>query len=315
MGRGDLAGGARVAPNTIVITGYRRPALFRDLLHSLVRNDLAGWRVAIHLEPSPQVPAFAQAAAELLAGQDYAITVNPRRLGIRANPFHALDLAFAAGAPGVLYLEEDLVVAPDATALANWYFARHRPEWLALGLLAGGCGATGYLSHAGHPGLLFAARTFNSLGFALRAQEWRGSVRGRWMRRAPARMRTYSTSSPVGWDWQLYALLVNSSRRRVLQPVLARAKHMGRDQGEFCTPAFHDRAFPYLPLASVASQDSEVRAIDELPPEVRGHAQLWDEMAALSRQPGVERLHLLWRYGRERLRRRLGLHRDDRHRR
>lgn len=303
------------ADKAIVITGFRRPALFRDLLASLARNDLAGWRVVIRLEPSALVPAFQAAAAELLAGVPCRLTVNPRRLGIRANPYAALEEAFAGGAAGVLYLEEDLVVAPDATRLADWYFENHRPEWLALCLLAGGCGATGFLSNPAHPELLFTARTFNSLGWALRAEEWRACLRPRWMRRAPARMRTYSTSLPVGWDWQAYALLVNDARRRVVQPVLARARHTGRDDGEFCTPAFHDRAFPWLPLAEASAGRYELRAVDDLPADVRGHAQLWDEMAALSRQPRLERWHLLGRYLHRRVRRRLGLQPDDPHRR
>lgn len=303
------------ADRVIVITGFRRPGLFRDLLASLARNDLTGWRVAVRLEPSPQVPAFRAAVAELLAGHEVTVTVNPRRLGVRANPFAALDEAFAGGATGVLYLEEDLVVAPDATRLADWYFAQHRPEWLALCLLAGGCGATGFLSNADHPGLLFTARTFNALGWALRAEEWHGRLRERWMRLRPARMRTYATSAPVGWDWQAWSLLVRDSRRRVVQPVLARARHTGRDEGEFCTPAFHDRAFPWLPMADEAPSDYAVCAVDELPPAVRGHAQLWDEFTALSLQARGERALQLWRYGRERLARRLGLQSDDRHRR
>ena len=40
---------------------------------------------------------------------------------------------------------------------------------------------------------------------------------------------------------------------------------------------------------------------------MNGDPQLWDEMAALSHQPGAERWHLRWRYLRERALRRLGL--------
>lgn len=302
-------------PNVIVITGYRRPHLFRLALESLSKNQLSGWRIAIQIEPTELVDQFQNMSETILKGCDYHLTINPRRLGIRANPFQALDTAFSSGAKGVLYLEEDLIISPDATLLSDWYFSRHEAGWLALCLLAGGCGTSGFISNPDYPNLLFPSRTFNSLGFAVRDKEWQSFFRAAWMKLGPARMRTFKASSPVGWDWQIYSLLVNHARLRVIQPVLARSKHNGREDGQFSTPAFHDRTFPHLPLATVKATSLEMTQIDALPLAVRDHAMLWDEMTDLRKQPRIERLHLLWRYYRERISRTLRPREDDPHRR
>jgi len=302
-------------PNVVVITGYRRPNLFRAALDSLSKNQLSGWRIAIQIEPTELVDEFQRIAEEILKGSDHNLTINPRRLGIRTNPFQALDTAFSSGAKGVLYLEEDLIISPDATLLSEWYFSHHEAGWLALCLLARGCGTSGFISNPDYPNLLFPSRTFNSLGFAVRDKEWRSFLRDAWMKLGPARMRTFKASLPVGWDWQIYSLLVNDARLRVIQPVLARSKHNGRDDGQFSTPAFHDRTFPHLPLATAKATSLEMDQIDALPLAVRDHALLWEEMTALLRQPRIERFHLLWRYYRERIARTLRLQKDDPNRR
>ena len=166
---------------SITVTAMRRPELFRQLLESLVANDLAGWQVIIRVEPSERSGEFAAIAEDVLASIEYDLSVNQRVRGITLNPFLTIEEAFAAGSRLNLYLEEDLLVAPDATALALWYEREHKPTWLCLSLLAGPCGSTGFLSNERHPGLLFAARTFNSIGFVIRREEWYAHARAAWI--------------------------------------------------------------------------------------------------------------------------------------
>jgi hypothetical protein len=269
---------ARARPmKTITITGYRRPHLFRDLLQSLAANDLAGWTIFVRLEPSPAVAEFIAIANETLPGQDCRVTVNPERLGVRRNPCALLEEVFAAGSAINLYLEEDMVVAPDAIALAEWFAAHHRSDWLCLSLLAGGCGGRGPISYAAYPDLLFLARTFNSLGFVATREAWRTHFAPNWMVDPPGARHV------AGWDWSIHFHLVRHPHLRTVQPALARANHTGRDDGEHCSAEFHDLAFSELPIAGLPAGSHEYRLtpLERLPAQVRLHAMLWDQVVVL----------------------------------
>ena len=157
---------------TITATAYRRPHLLKAMLETLLANELSGWRILIQIDASPVADDMARMAESLLDGHDRDIAINPSRLGVRENPYRLLERVFAEGSALNLYLEEDLLLSPDATRLASWYETNHCPEWLCLNLIAGGCASAGLLSNPDFPTLLFAGPTFNSLGFAVRRQEW-----------------------------------------------------------------------------------------------------------------------------------------------
>ncbi len=272
---------------TITATAYRRPHLLKAMLESLLANDLAGWRILLRIDPSPVADDMAAAAGELLAGHDVEIAVNTRRLGVRENPFRVIERAFAMGSYLNLHLEEDLLLAPDATRLALWFAANHRDGWLCLNLIAGGCASAGLISNPDYPALLFAGSTFNSLGFAVRSEEWNARIAAAWI---PERMdiAKFDGVRTGGWDWQIFGLMLDDRQLRSLQPVLARATHTGRIAGEFCTPKFHDLAFKGLPLydGSADGIDFRLLPIGELPSAVQRHARLWEEMTAALRALG-----------------------------
>ena len=79
---------------TITITGEREPILFRELLRSLIVNDLRHWRVFIRLEPTAGADKYVELASELLAPFEYTLTVNPRPVGDRENAFRLLEYVF-----------------------------------------------------------------------------------------------------------------------------------------------------------------------------------------------------------------------------
>ena len=266
------------------MTAFRRPFLFKAMLETLLANDLTGWRIVIQIDASPVAGDIAQIAHSLLDNHDRDIVVNPVRLGVRENPFRLLERVFREGSEFNLYLEEDLLLAPDATKLALWYEAHHRPEWLCLNLIAGGCASRGLLSNSDHPSLLFSGTTFNSLGFAVRQQEWRRFIEPAWMTERPDVVK-YDGVPTGGWDWQVYAVLLDEAHLRTVQPVLARATHNGRIAGEHCPPWFHDLAFEGLPLydGATALNEFNLLPLAELPSNVRRHAALWREMTAALR--------------------------------
>lgn len=266
--------------HTITLTGYKRPQLFRDTLVSLAANDLRDWQISIRIEPGPAAQEFVAIAASVLGGNAHSVKVNETRLGVRDNPFRVIDAAFAQGSALNLCLEEDLLLAPDATALALWFLRNHRPGWLCLCLLAGPCGTTAPLSDRRHPEALFAAKTFNSLGFAVRGEEWRRHFRPAWFRDQTVLGGADSPDPPCGWDWSIYALVAADPALVTIQPALARANHNGRDGGHFCSPAFHDRAFGALPLAGNAAPDPRLVDVEDLPHEVRSHIHAFEELTA-----------------------------------
>jgi hypothetical protein len=254
------------------------------MLETLLANDLAGWRIVIQIDPSPVADDIAQIANSLLHAHDREVVVNPVHLGVRENPFRLLERVFHDGSALNLYVEEDLLLAPDATRLALWYEAHHRPDWLCLNLIAGGCASSGLLSNADYPSLLFKGMTFNSLGFAVRREEWQRLMAPKWMKERQDIVK-YDGLPTGGWDWQIYALMLDDAHLRTIQPALARATHNGRLAGEFCPPWFHDLAFSGLPIYGGAPAVSEFHLLPsaELPSSVRRHVALWQEMSAALR--------------------------------
>jgi hypothetical protein len=269
--------------HTITLTGYRRPHLFRETLMSLAANDLRGWRVSIRVEPSPAAPEFVAIAGSVLAGHDYSVVVNDTKLGVRDNPFRTIDEAFAQGSALNLCLEEDLLLAPDATALALWFARHHRPGWLCLCLMAGACGSAGPVSDSRHGDIVFLAKTFNSLGFAVRAEEWRAVMRPAWPRHQKHLSAPDAPIPPDGWDWSIYAEVVARDDLWSVQPAFARATHTGREGGTWCGPEFHDRAFAGLPLNAAPVRDFRLVDAPDLPHAVRAHLTVIDELTAARR--------------------------------
>lgn len=181
-------------------------------------------------------------------------------------------------------------LASDATAVALWFERNHRPHWLLLSLLAGPCASAGLLSNPGYPQLLFEARTFNSLGFAVRREEWYRHLRPVWLGAGTSLSGYGAMRRSWGWDWAVYALLADSRELRAVQPVFARASHTGR-VGTHSTAEFHDQAFGGLQIN--APQDVDYRLVSplELPYEVASHIKQMDERTDHILQ--LERLSLL----------------------
>lgn len=280
-------------PRSITLTGMARPELFREMLACLIRNDLAGWNIRIRIEPTDRSRQFIQIADQLLAGLRYSIGVNERRLGLAINPFIAIEGAFQQGSALNLHLEEDFLISPDATAMALWYMRNHRPNWLCLSLLAGPCGFTGMLSNPAFPDMLFETRVFNSIGFALRREEWEAHARPAWpLGRVRAGVGASGWRHGWGWDWAIYGALVANRDLVAVQPALARASHNG-PYGENVRPWFHDKTFGGLPLSAGRTADYRLFAEIDLPYEIRSHINCFDQhtIAMLDRERMDRDLH------------------------
>jgi hypothetical protein len=267
-----------------------RPALFKTMLESLIGNALGGWAIYVSIEPTPAAVDIVDISRSILANQRYEIVVNDAVLGIQANPHRALTRAFAAGSELNLYLEEDFVISPDTTALASWYAENHKPSWLCLNLLAGPCGSRAYLSDPRFPEQLFLARTFNSIGFATRREEWNRLIEPAWfggstppVAGGPSANWQMRGTGGWGWDWAVYGLLAGSRELFSVQPVLARATHTGRT-GTWARPQFHDKAFQDLEICQRTTGQFELVESSKLAREARSLVHAHEELTMLRLQ-------------------------------
>jgi len=135
------------------------------------------------------------------------------------------------------------------------------------------------------PELLFEARTFNSIGFVLRREEWLRYVWPVWRGRDGRAGGIHANwRLNWGWDWSIYGLVASVPGLRSVQPVLARATHNGREGGTYASPEFHDAAFGGLPINERREADYRLLAVADLPHEVRAHVVLQDEITTMRMQ-------------------------------
>lgn len=269
-----------MSQKTITITAFNRPHYFEQLLHSLVKNDLNGWKIFIQLEPSEKIEEFRAIADRLLAKDQFQIEVNQERLGVRHNPFSLLTKVFEQGSLLNIYLEEDMVVSSDITAMAAWYQTLDHKNLLCMNLMLSGCGSSGFLSSPACSSLLVETKCFNSLGFVLTKQQWQAHFISNWLR-FPAFFINTHGDQVDGWDWAIYDYLLSQPQLSVLSPLMARANHIGEEGGSYCTQDFHKNSFDNLPIYQGESLQTNYFITDDvnsLPFAVKAHLNLWREM-------------------------------------
>lgn len=222
---------------TISITAWQRPEYLKQVLASIKEAAPVGYKLFIGLEPgNPHSFAVAQSVDWI----EKKVIVNPERYGVRRNPFNLLSTVFSAevGSSFNLYLEEDVIVAPDAFKLAEWFTSRSDAEqWLALNLL-------NYDSDIANPRGIIQSNRFNSLGMGITGAAWNKWFKPNWMNDDASR-RVWK-GRHVGWDWSMTAVIAENKGLETLTPLLSRSNHIGRDGGVHCSAQFHDSTFSRL---------------------------------------------------------------------
>lgn len=214
---------------TLTVTTHDRPRLLERMLQTLAVCGPHKYRAFVRCEPGCEV-APRLVRRYLPRAQ---IHVNRKKLGVRENPYQALTDAFQAGSEYNLYLEEDIILSPDAIALADWY-CEHPPaqQTLCLNLLR-------YQSDASRPDeVLVTATEFNALGLGITRAAWFAHFQRVWFEDPPGHKE-------IGWDWSVKRMLGDTPDLFTVQPALSRSNHTGR-VGTYCRPAFHDATFGHL---------------------------------------------------------------------
>ncbi len=268
---------------TITITAYRRPHYFEQLLRSLISNELEGWTIFIFVEPSPRAAEFRALAEDILAGHDWQLQINSKLQGVKRNPFNAQKHVFEQGSELNLYLEEDFLISPDVTRLAQWYARNHRPNEVCLNLMVAACNSRGPLSQPESPEILISTRQFNSLGFVLTAGQWHQHIVPNWFK-FPFGLVDSQGRQIAGWDCAIHAYVISNRQFHVLQPISARVQHIGREGGEFCDAESQDKILADMYLYHGTSEDLKYRRCEdlmELPHTVRTHLYALEEVVGL----------------------------------
>ena len=266
------------------------------MLRSLVANDLEGWVIHIFVEPSQKQSEIGRIAEAVLGRNSWHLHCNEKRLGVKRNPFHAQHYVFELGSELNIYLEEDLLLAPDVTRLASWYAKHCEPNEVCLNLITGGCVSSGLVSYPGHDDVVVGMGVFNSLGFVASVEQWRQYIKPHWFD-FPFGVFSSTGGRLSDWDCAINAYVMSRPELTVVQPIGARVLHIGRDDGEHCDGVFNDRVFSDMYLAEMPITISGYRKCEdwmELPQTVRTHLWLWKEMAGQQRIGRRLARRLLW---------------------
>jgi ADP-heptose:LPS heptosyltransferase len=219
IGLATAAGIAR-SMYTITIAGEREPILFRELLQSLIANDLTDWRIFIQVDPTPMAVQYKETAAELLDGLEYTLTLNPHPLGPHENSFGLLENVFRRGSALNIHLADDTLAAADVTRLARWYFDQHRPAWLCMSLFSITRPLDIVSNTSRYPDLLFLGKEFNASAFVVCRNEWYRHFQNR---NTVERSVTRSDEDYFsGWEWSISSYLLRTEHLVSVQPVEAR---------------------------------------------------------------------------------------------
>lgn len=203
---------------TITLPVYRRPDRLRKVLETLRACRPEGYTLYVQAEPGhPEV-------VELVQEIDFLpvrLEVNRSRLGLNANIFKVLSRAMGDGSEFNVALEDDIVLAPDAFRMAEWF--RSMPDrglYASLGFFA-------YGSDPSLPHLIRETQDFRSWGYCFTRESWEKHFIPGFKFRHPLDPEVKHQDM---WDFwiQAYFLL---HEVRTLHPALSRSNHLGLDDG------------------------------------------------------------------------------------
>jgi GT2 family glycosyltransferase len=214
----------------MTMTACSRPNYLAETLDSLAANQhLDQFTLHFGVEPVSQEVLDICRAVDFM---DTHIHVNSERLGVRENPYQLLTRTFAAGYEGVLYLEDDVVLSPDAVDLVLHYAKSPEAEQHRCLCLYNKD------SHAeNNPAVIETGRSivkFSALGFYAPLPQWEAFFRPTWH------------ASDKGWDFSIGGADVTA--HTVARPAISRSHHIGRFGGAHYVASNHDKHYITNPI-------------------------------------------------------------------
>jgi hypothetical protein len=146
------------------------------------------------------------------------VSLNPRRLGVAGNPWHAMQTGFRL-ADFVILAEEDTPVSTDVLEYFAWARKEYGPVTAVKAICAHQIG-----DPLGGEGDVLQSRHFSPVVWGTWKDTWDLWMRDRW-------------GGPQGWDAQINSTL-RKVAGRVIIPARSRSQHIGEYGGAHCTPAY-----------------------------------------------------------------------------
>lgn len=191
---------------TISIPTNDRPDYLRRVLSSISRADRCeDWVIAFSCEPNVEVRKFITSLSI-----PYYASFNSTRRGCWVNTFLAVDFAMSIGSDFNLYLEDDVVISPDALVLCD-EFARQLNHKDVLVLRRPHDAQTDQIDRV----TPVISGLFGD-GFAFSREMW-PAIRAGWF-----------SDKMAMWDWSVQEYLISRSLEIVQwRPCVNRSQNIG----------------------------------------------------------------------------------------
>lgn len=218
---------------TLSMTVFNRPDYLERTLESLSKNDLRNYDLFyIGIEP---VNEKCFKIVEQINFIPTEIILNERVLGVRRNPFNLLSKLFDEGSEFNVYLEDDVLLSPDAFMLADFHYSHFKNKEDTYLL----CSFYNYLNkELFEKSKVFAYDNMVSIGFSLFRESWEKWIKPYWFDDNISRAVKIKG---LGWDWSLRAVM-KKFKLKTLSPCLPRSFHIG-EKGTFCNPKVQAKIF------------------------------------------------------------------------
>lgn len=204
---------------TITITSNNRPKYLSGILDCLRQQaNLSDWHVVVSVEPGPYE------VRQLIKDCGFSVQLIDRveQLGVLENPYRTLQYVFEQlGSEYNLYLEEDIIISPDVTSMADWYVNQVLDDVLSLNL----CCDSIHRGMTNDPNVVWKTPSFFSpLGMVITDEQWYAHFNEQWHR------------SIKGWDWSIHKYLRAKKNLYTMRPECTRSKHVGKHGGVHTDP-------------------------------------------------------------------------------
>lgn len=199
---------------------FNRPELLRQALDSICENKATDWRVYLSVDWSYKSKEIDQIIRDYhFKGVQFVVWGNGTNLGCSLNAFTVCSTAISQGAEAILYMEDDIVLSPDALALCDWYLNQlNDPNDYHAGIAL--CRREGNV--IGRP----EAIEHNSSSQGLLGQSW-CFTRKQWFDFALGHWWSLpDRGHPDIWDWAL-GWKAQQLGKSIMRPYLSRARHIG----------------------------------------------------------------------------------------
>lgn len=216
----------------IGIAAWNRPAYLHECLRSL-QSQMAGCPpVFLQVDGEGGYEDDIKSVVANCYQLDITVTVGRENQGVNRNTKAAIDRIWDEGYDWAVYLEDDLVLSPDAMDLACWYVdnAKGLASWWDVGAVGAFCLCRmGGEDH--YPGDILFSRAFSGWGFVVSRAQYEAIE--------PAWLSGQKDDPPSMWDRHVGRRIRELSPHNYnCMPALSRVTNIG-EFGFHFTPARH----------------------------------------------------------------------------